>query len=168
MPKRCYGSPGVVVASGNRHPAMMPPLRHGMTDNPEDEDDDGTRRGVPRSESKQISAFWTTIKDMGNYSKDSVSSERWLSAIRRGSQPSAAAEDSVYARPLALTLLTRLLSVSGGVVAVRRLLWWGLVRELAPYASGRYLPSDSQALDHFCVRRARHQGRPPVQRSVAV
>nr|XP_054926225.1 uncharacterized protein LOC129384655 [Dermacentor andersoni] len=90
---------------------------------------------------------------MGNYSKDSVSSERWLSAIRRGSQPSAAAEDSVYARPLALTLLTRLLSVSGGVVAVRRLLWWGLVRELAPYASGRYLPSDSQALDHFCVRR---------------
>ncbi|XP_049524751.1 neprilysin-1-like [Dermacentor silvarum] len=63
------------------------------------------------------------------------------------------AEDSVYARPLALTLLTRLLSVSGGVVAVRRLLWWGLVRELAPYASGRYLPSDLQALDHFCVRR---------------
>ncbi|XP_065306254.1 neprilysin-1-like isoform X2 [Dermacentor albipictus] len=104
-------------------------------------------------ESKQIIAFWTKIKDMGNYSKNSVSSERWLRAIRRGSQPSAAAEDSVYARPLALTLLTRLLSVSGGVVAVRRLLWWGLVRELAPYASGRYLPSDSQALDHFCVRR---------------
>ncbi|XP_049272074.1 neprilysin-like [Rhipicephalus sanguineus] len=79
--------------------------------------------------------------------------ERWLIAIRRGSERSAVDEDSVYARPLALMLLTRLLSDSGGVAAMRRLLWWGLVRELAPYASGSYLPTDSNALDRFCVRR---------------
>ncbi|KAH6929675.1 hypothetical protein HPB50_004558 [Hyalomma asiaticum] len=105
-------------------------------------------------ERKQISAFWTTIKALGNYSKDSsISSKRWLSAIRRGSERSAVDEDNVYARPLALMLLTRLLSDGGGVTAMRRLLWWGLVRELAPYASGRYLPTDSKALDRFCVRR---------------
>ncbi|XP_037279982.2 neprilysin [Rhipicephalus microplus] len=105
-------------------------------------------------ERKQISSFWTTIRGLENYSKESlISSDRWLSAIRRGSERSAVEEDSVYARPLALSLLTRLLSDSGGVAAMRRLLWWGLVRELSPYASGRYLPSDSSALDRFCVRR---------------
>ncbi|KAH8023873.1 hypothetical protein HPB51_018854 [Rhipicephalus microplus] len=136
-------------------------------------------------ERKQISSFWTTIRGLENYSKESLISsglqdrveylsagalefalppystplqepgkgDRWLSAIRRGSERSAVEEDSVYARPLALSLLTRLLSDSGGVAAMRRLLWWGLVRELSPYASGRYLPSDSSALDRFCVRR---------------
>ncbi|KAK8767779.1 hypothetical protein V5799_005438 [Amblyomma americanum] len=104
-------------------------------------------------ETKQTSSFWTQIKHLGNYSKDAVSSQRWLSVIRHGAHPSSAAEDSVYARPLALALLTRLLSDRGGVETARRLLWWGLVRELAPYASGRYLPKDPERLNRFCVAR---------------
>lgn len=79
------------------------------------------------------------------------SKERWLHVIRGRTNPSSDDDDDMYARPLALSLLSRLMT--GDPSTARTLLWWGVVRELAPYASGRFLPTDTRQLNNFCVQR---------------
>ncbi|XP_077564765.1 endothelin-converting enzyme homolog [Haemaphysalis longicornis] len=95
--------------------------------------------------------FWIKIKDLGAYSVDAISSQRWLHVIRGRTNPSSDDDDDMYARPLALSLLSRLMT--GDPSTARTLLWWGVVRELAPYASGRFLPTDARQLNNFCVQR---------------
>ncbi|KAH7953760.1 hypothetical protein HPB49_011971 [Dermacentor silvarum] len=106
----------------------------------------------------QLTPLKTKVRELANFTRNAVKSERWLSAIRRWSGSKSKLEDSVLAEPLALWLAWYLLA-PGRWHNTRRLMTWDLVRQVAPYAGANFLPRVGGAgeLDRFCVKRVARQ-----------
>ncbi|XP_077520167.1 neprilysin-1-like [Amblyomma americanum] len=103
----------------------------------------------------QPKSLATKIRSLGKFTRNAVSSERWISAIQRWSEEKSMPEDTILTEHLALWLSWHLLG-QGRWPTTRRLMVWGLLRKLAPYASARHLPRGGHELDSYCVKRVAH------------
>nr|XP_050039728.1 neprilysin-1-like [Dermacentor andersoni] len=106
----------------------------------------------------QLTPLNMKVRELANFTRNAVKSERWLSAMRRWSGRKSKLEDAVLAEPLALWLSWHLLA-PGHWHNTRRLMTWDLLRQVAPYAGANFLPRGGAAgeLDRFCVNRVASQ-----------